>query len=148
MIRAATLAMMCLPAAAQAQQYLPCDDYRSSAFALAEPWTDFTDTYAQGAVRLAITDTGEPAAGSYYLVVLWPSADESEGRQCTLISFDDSLGFAGLSLVGAAVSGDLTSGLIITLPARRWMPATDTYKDASLTVTVDQAAGTVTAVLH
>ena len=145
MIRAAALAF-CLPGVAAAQETAPCDDYRSSAFAIAEPWADNTETYAEGAVRLAVMDTGEPAAASYFLVVLWPSADETEGRQCTLVSLPDGTGFAGLTLIGSAVSGDLASGLNFSLPAKRWLPDTDTYTDASLSVTVDQAAG-ISAVL-
>ena len=148
MIRAAALCLLCLPGAAAAQTYSPCDDYRSSAFALAEPWEDNTMTLADGAVRLAILDTGEPAAGSFFLMVIAPSTDEMEGQLCTLISLDESMGFASLTLEGSAIAGDLTSGLVVTLPATRWLPDTDTYTPAKLTITRDASTAALTAMLE
>ena len=137
MIRAAALGLLCLPSAATAQIYSPCDDNRSAAFALAEPWTDHTESFADGAVRLAITDLGKPAAGSFFLVVLAPSEEE---RQCTLVSLDQSMGFASLTLECSFVAGDIATGLFFTLPATRWLPDTDTFTYASLSVIVDQSA--------
>ena len=130
-----------------AQEIGTCDDWRSSAFALAEPWESTTRLFANGEVRLAITDTIEPAAGAFHLIILSPPYDEVGGRQCALVSADGGMGFAGLDLVEAAASYDPATGLAVTIPATRWLPDTDTYTDAVLNVTLNQATGAITAQL-
>ncbi len=132
---------------ALAQSLGTCDDYRSSIFALAEPWEDSTRVFADGAVRLAVADTIEPAAAAFHLVLLAPPYDEVGARTCTVISGDEGTGFAGLTLVGIEAEGDAATGLRFGIPATRWLPDTDSYADAVLTVTLNPATGAITAKL-
>ena len=144
-----TLALLALlsPAAALAQTPATvgnCDDWRSAAQMLAEPWEDNTRLYAEGAVRFAVIDTGEPAAGSFHLLILSPPTEaEPEVAQCKLLSLDESMGFAGLTLRDAVAQDDPVKGLIVTIPATRWLPDTDTYTDAKLSVTLNQTTGAI-----
>ena len=55
------LLVLASAAHASAQSVEDCD-WRASAQALIEPWEDNTRTFANGDVRLAVTDTIEPAA--------------------------------------------------------------------------------------
>jgi hypothetical protein len=134
-----------LPQAAEAQAVDLCGDYRSSVFALAEPWETSTRLFADGAVRLAVMDTVEPAAGAFHLIILSPPYDELGTRQCRILSGTDGLGFAGLTLEGITADYDPATGLTFVLPARRWLPESDSYADAVLTVTLNQATGDITA---
>ncbi|KMW60549.1 hypothetical protein AIOL_000711 [Candidatus Rhodobacter oscarellae] len=43
---------------------LNCDAYQASALALPEPWEAHTRTYSNGAIRVALLDLIEPAAGA------------------------------------------------------------------------------------
>jgi hypothetical protein len=131
--------------AAAAQSIGACDDFRSSAFALAEPWEESSRLFANGAVRLAVTDTIEPAAGAFHLVILSPPYDEVGGRSCRLVSGADGIGFAGLTLDGMSADYDPATGLRFRLKATRWLPETGDYAEAVLTVTLNQASGAVTA---
>ena len=126
-----------------AQTLSDCDDWRSSAFSIAEPWEANTKLYAADSVRLAITDVGEPVMGSYRLLILSTTVEEPIERLCTVMSLDDDLGFAGLSFAGATDIIDPKTGLTISIPAKRWLAETDTYQDAVLTVTLDATTGAV-----
>jgi len=46
--------------------------WQASAQYLAEPWGENTATFGNGATRIAVIDTTEPAAGSFGLVILSP----------------------------------------------------------------------------
>ena len=141
--------LACLgPGIASAQSISPCDDWRSHVLAIAEPWEVNTRTYSGDAVRLVILDVGEPVAGSFRLMILTPPTDANpEGRQCQILSLDADMGFAGLSFDGVTDSTDPT-GLTVVIPARRWMPSTDTYTDATLSVTVVSTDGAIAASLE
>jgi hypothetical protein len=146
MIRKTVLATGVLLAGPVAAQTVgPCNDYRSSVFALAEPWEANTRLFANGAVRLAVIDTVEPAAAAFHLVILSPPYDELGARQCRVLSGADGQGFGGLSLDGIAASYDPAKGLTFTLYATRWVPETDSYADAILAVTLNQATGAIAA---
>lgn len=146
MIRA-TILTICLASPAVAQEIAGCDDYRSGAFALAEPWEANTRLFANGEVRLAVTDTIEPAAGAFHLIILSPPYDELGSRQCALVSSADGIGFAGLNLEGATANYDPATGLRVLIPATRWLQDSDSYADAILSVTLDQSTGAITAEL-
>ena len=146
MIRLTALAL-CLAAPAMAQEIGTCDDYRSSAALLAEPWEENTRVFAEGAVRLALIDTYEPAAAAFHLVVLSPPYDELGFGQCALVSFDGGMGFAGLNVAATEADYDPATGLTFTIPATRWLMETDTYVDAVLHMTLNQATGAITAKL-
>jgi hypothetical protein len=142
-----TALALCLAAPVFAQEISTCDDWRSSAFALAEPWESTTRLFANGEVRLAMTDTIEPAAAAFHLIILSPPYDEVGGRQCAVVSTEGGMGFAGLNVAATKAKYDPTTGLAFTIPATRWLPETDSYVDAVLHVTLNQATGAITAVL-
>ena len=96
--------------------------------------------FANGNVRLAVLDTIEPAVASFYLLVLSPPSDEVGGRQCRVISLVDGTGFAGLDLAAAVASYDPAKGLSIAIPAKRYLPETDSFGAEMLAITLNQAA--------
>jgi hypothetical protein len=146
-VRALILALLtAVPCGGLAQEVGECD-WRASAQVIAEPWEANTRSFANNEIRLTIMDVGEPVAGSYYLMIMSPPYGDA-GRQCVILSSNaDGVGFAGLSLEGAKAAYDATTGLSVTMPARRWLPETDTYADATLLVTVNQDTGAITGQL-
>jgi len=141
----APLLMAFLPVVALGQSIGGCDDWRSSAALLAEPWEENTRTFANGEVRLAVIDTYEPAAAAFHLMILSPPYDEIGFGQCVLVSGPDGSGLAGLGLAEAVAAYDPATGLTFRIPSQRWMIETDTYLPATLIVTLNQATGAVTA---
>lgn len=146
MIRLTALAL-CLATPAFAQEIGTCDDWRSSVALLAEPWEENSRVFAEGAVRLALIDTFEPAAAAFHLVILSPPYDELGFGQCKLVSGADGMGFAGLDVAATEAAYDPAKGLMFTIPATRWLAETDTYEDAVLQVTLNQSSGEIVAVL-
>lgn len=149
MIRPSTLAafvcaLTALPAAAQ--EVSGCD-WRAAAANLPEPWGSpaVTRTFADGDVRLAVLDTIEPAAAAFYLLILSPPRDEVGGRQCRIVGSGGDLGFAGMSLAGLRAGYDAARGLVFLIPVRFMRPEDGTFRDADLTVSVNQATGAVSA---
>jgi hypothetical protein len=134
-----------LPLAVTAQEIGECD-WRAAAQAIAEPWEANTRTFANGDIRLTIMDVMEPAAGPVHLMILSPPFEDG-GRQCRVMSLQDTMGFANLTLEGAKAAYDPAIGLSVTLRARRWLPDTDSYTDATLTVMINQTTGTITGQL-
>lgn len=134
---------------ALAQSVEPCD-WRASAQALVEPWDSAqnTRTFANGDVRLAITDTIEPAAGAFHLMVLSPPFDEVGARQCRVVSANGSTGFAGLTLDAMSADYDPAVGLVFLVPANGYDPKTSDFTAQTLRLTLNQATGALTAQLR
>ena len=144
MIRAAVLATLLAAAPAAAQQVRPCD-WRASVENIAEPWQDNTRVFANGAVRLAVLDTIEPAAGAFWLLILSPPYDTLGGRTCQMVGQAQGAGFAALSLGGMEAAYDPAMGLILGFPVRVYDQATAGFYDDWMTVIVNQASGRVVA---
>lgn len=142
LLAAALFAAFTAPAFAQTVE--DCD-WRASLHAMAEPWEESTRTFANGDVRLAVTDVIEPAAGAFHLIILSPPYDELGGRQCAVISASGSIGFSGLTLDGMTSAYDPAVGLIFTLQAGAYNPETGGTIPQALTVTLNQANGGITA---
>lgn len=147
MIRSAILVLL-LAGAVQAQEVGSCDDFRSSAQAIAEPWEENTRMFANGEVRLAILDTIEPAAGAFHPLILSPPHDEVGGQQCAVVSASGTMGFGGLDLAGMETGHDPARGLIFAVPATRWVPDNDAFVPATLSVTLNQSTGAIDAALE
>jgi hypothetical protein len=127
-----------------AQAVMPCD-WQANAQALVEPWEETSRQFANGAVRVALLDTIEPAAGAFYLLVLSPPYDDVGGRQCKVIGAAPGIGFAGLDF-GALASGyDPARGLTLQMPVTLFMPEDGTTRATLLNVTVNQSTGNVIA---
>jgi len=134
-----------MPGLAVAQMVTPCDGYAAAAQSLAEPWEANTRLYANGAVRLAVMDTVEPAAAAFHLMILSPPYDELGLRQCALVSGAEGGGFAGLNLGVTEARYDPAQGLIFAIEATRWLPDTDSYVPATLHVVLNQSTGAIGA---
>lgn len=144
MIRAAVLAALCGAAgAAGAAEVVLCEGFRASAENIPEPWEANSRSFANGAVRLALIDTVEPAAGAFHLMILSPPYDELGGRQCRLVGAGAGMGFAGLSFEGLSAAYDPARGLTWTLPVRHFDPVTAGFRDGVLSVTLNQATGQI-----
>ena len=142
---AATLLAAPLAAPAFAQEIHDCD-WRASAQAQIEPWEDFTRTFSNGAVRVALLDVIEPAAGSYYLLVLSPPRDELGSRVCKVIGMGGGMGYAGLDFQSMDAAYDPATGLQLTVPGTVYDPNTAQFVDGlAVIVTINQATGQITA---
>lgn len=142
MIRAlAALAVLATPAAAQ--DVIACD-WQASAWNLAEPWEDNSRTFSNGAVRIAKLDVGEPAFGGFFLLVLSPPYGELGERQCRVLTFPETSGFAGIDFDRLEAAYDPSVGLMFTVPVRVFA-MTDAVEPvgAMLKFSLNQATGAI-----
>ncbi|MEO1797277.1 MAG: hypothetical protein AAFR53_09695 [Pseudomonadota bacterium] len=139
---AAVLSLLAAPAAAQ--EVSPCD-WRTQAAAIVEPWEKHTRTFGSGAVRLALMDVVEPAAGAFHLMILSPPFDELGTRQCRALSFEGSMGFAGIDFPRLTASYDPAQGLIWEVPVSIIDPASGGIAPRALRFVLNQATGALRA---
>ena len=125
-----------------AQTAFPCD-WQARADAIVEPWEDNIVTFANGAVRVALLDTIEPAAASYYLLILHPPLDELSGRMCTTIGLDEGLGYAGMFFSELEASYDPEIGLTLQIPAIIYLPEQSFQNSALVNISINQSTGEV-----
>ena len=89
--------------------------------------------------RIAVLDTdGEPAGGSYYLLVLSPPYGELGGRQCRVIGYR-SIGFGYIDFLAIKTSYDPAKGLTFILPVEVYDGSN--FVPATLSATLNQATG-------
>lgn len=114
-----------LVTAAGAVTVSECNDFRSSVHALAEPWEANSRTFLNGAVRIAVVDTGgEPACCSVHLLVLAEKPEDSAGpaeRVCRVISQRDQLGFMAIDFAAIRTSYTPVHGLNMLVPYRLYV---------------------------
>lgn len=132
----------CLAGPATAQVANPCD-WEARADAIVEPWEDHTATFANGAIRVALLDVTEPAAASYFLLVLHPPTDELGLRTCTTVSLDDGLGYAFIDFAALDAAYDPALGLTLNVPAIIYLPEQSFQNSALLKIIVNQSTGEV-----
>ncbi|MEL7098099.1 MAG: hypothetical protein AAGM84_04650 [Pseudomonadota bacterium] len=141
------LALLSLGSAAFGQQVSPiaqlCDD-RPRADAIFEPWEANTRTFANGAVRLALIDTVEPAAAWAHLLILSPPYDELGLRQCILVN-NGGMGFSAMQFEALEASYDPARGLIFTLPAGVYLDGGPGDPVFDLEIVLNQSTGRVDA---
>lgn len=131
--------------AASAQHAAPCD-WHADARGIVEPWEDHIRSFANGAVRVALIDTVEPAAGALHLLVLTPPYTAGMGeRHCWVVGWDQGIGFVSLDFAGMVPGYDPARGLSLVLPARFYDPALEFSNIGLLEVVINQATGEVTA---
>ncbi|SDF71012.1 hypothetical protein SAMN04488117_106224 [Celeribacter baekdonensis] len=132
-----------LPLMAQAQEATPCD-WRASAASVVEPWDENARTFANGAVRLALLDTIEPAAAAFHVLVLSPPFDEVGGRQCRIISADAAgSGFEAIDFAALEADYEPSTGLLFMMPARLYDPEDGPVKMGRLSFALNQATGEI-----
>jgi hypothetical protein len=134
-------ATLVAPAAATAQALRDCDTWEANARHVVAPPHGVQD-FAEGAIRVIGLDTAEPACCSAHLMVIHPVPD-APFPACTLVSHTEGQGFSGLDMAGLTAAYDPATGLVLTLPVGVWEEITS--RPATLTVTVNQASGQVTA---
>ena len=135
------LAALAVAAPAVAVTQRGCDTFEANARNLVFPPELSTRSHANGAVRLLWLDTGgEPACCSSHLMVTLPSP-EDPGDLCVLISGDP--GWTHIDLAQARAAYDPATGLTL----RMAVGAFDGNRTVAetLSVTIDQQSGTVTA---
>ena len=140
-------ALIGLASGASAQAVLPCD-WQASAANIAEPWEENTRTFANGAVRVAVLDTVEPAAGALHVLLLSPPFGELGERQCRVIAIDEGIGFSGLRFDTLVARYDPTVGLMFQMPVQRYSNDSDVFEEVTLSFTLNQATGEIRAVVE
>lgn len=138
----ATAIALTLTSPALAGDVVECD-WQSQARNLAEPWEDNTRLFANGAVRLALLDTVEPAAGAFHLLVLSPPYDELGDRQCKVVSLEGGVGFSGIDFANVGAAYDPSIGLIFNFEAQRFDSDYNDFLPITLEVTLNQATGAI-----
>jgi hypothetical protein len=120
----------------------------ASVHSIAEPWEANTRTFAKGEIRLVVLDTIEPAVASFYLVILHPPRDELGSPICSMVLAADGLGFSSMNLGPATAAYDPARGLSVSLPVGVYIADTAGFDEGTLSVTINQATGLVTAVVE
>ncbi len=132
-------------APATGQTVTPCTT-EADARHIVEPWEDHIRSYANGAVRIALTDTGDLTAGALRVLVLTPPYDGPNGaRYCHVIGWTEDVGFATLRFGDMIPTYDPATGLTLAVPARFYDPALDMSNTGLLQIRVNQATGDVLA---
>lgn len=141
---AAVVSLALLASGASAQTVGDCD-WRASAQAIAEPWQDNTRTFSNGKTRLTLTDTIEPGAGAFHLVILSPPYSELGDRQCRVLSYDGSIGFAGVAFQELSADYDPARGLLFDVPVQYYDAALGDTTGGWLSFELNQASGAISA---
>ncbi|MBE1295176.1 hypothetical protein [Phycobacter azelaicus] len=127
------------------QSLEPCD-WVASAANLVSPWEENSRTYANGAIRIALLDTGgEPVCCSRHLLILSP--DPEYGQACNVLSFGQGMGYYEIFLPKVRSSYDPARGLSLVVPVGQFDPDTgrvDLGRLSAVVVTINQATGQVT----
>lgn len=135
-----------LAAPGAAQSVNACDWVARPAH-LVEPWEDHIRAHADGAIRIALLDTGEPACCSAHLLILAPSGpvDGPEYRACHVLSAGPpGTGFARLDFAGMTATYDPGRGLRLDLPVAYFTDGVDPPRPGRVVVRIDPATGAVT----
>lgn len=138
------VAALALPAMAQAASLRDCDTWEANARNIMFPVTQNVRSYANDTVHLIGLDTGSPACCSFHLMVLMPSEDGSY-YECTLISREEQMGFANLSIADTAAGYDPSIGLRLLVPTYIYLPEQSFSNSGIVELTINQAVGSVTA---
>lgn len=150
MMRLTLAALLALSTPAAAQIVTECE-WIGAAQNILEPWEVHSRTYANGAIRVAVADTGgEPACCSSHLMVLSPSGDGREDpvwRQCRIVSASEGLGFYAIDIPGIIASYDPARGLLLSVPVAHWHDGVNDGRPPipeRMEVRINQANGSVT----
>lgn len=138
-------AMLLLASPASAQMAQFCD-WIARADAIAEPWETNTRTFANGAVRLALLDTVEPAAGAFHVLILSPPYNELGERQCKTLGLSQGMGFSGADFSSLDAQYDPSVGLVFRMNVET--PQNGDFVGSTLVFTLNQSTGAVGANLQ
>lgn len=146
MIRSILVSLF-LASPSMAQEIVDCD-WQARADAIYEPWEEFSRTYANGDVRIALLDTIEPAAGSFHLLVLSPPFDELGGRQCQTIGLSGGAGFSGIGFEELAADYDPAIGLMFGVQVQYYDGELGDFISGDLLFSLNQSTGLIEAFLE
>lgn len=135
------------PGAAQAQVVSACD-HRASADYIVEPWGEFSRSFANGDVRLALLDQIEPAASAFSLLLLSPPFSPLGERQCRIIGLGSTMGFASVDFHRLTADYDPARGLIFDVPVAIYDGASGANRPAWITIVLNQSTGQVDVFQH
>ncbi|MCC5986759.1 MAG: hypothetical protein JJT95_03690 [Pararhodobacter sp.] len=146
---AATLAAAALllltPAHAPAQVISECGWVGSPAN-IVEPWEENSRSFANGAIRIALLDTGgEPVCCARHLLILAPSGHE-EGpvyRQCMVASAQEGSGFFEIDFDLLVASYDPEFGLLIDMQLWHYVVDGGSPIPDRMQIRINQATGAV-----
>lgn len=144
-LTALAVGLVALGGKGQAQEVGPCD-WRSGAEGLIEPWEDYTRTFSEGKVRIALLDRIEPGASPLHILILSPPYDVLGARQCRILSVEGTRGFADVDFSSLAADYDPAVGLIFELAVR--VPGPIEAEGRMLRFSVNQATGAIKASLR
>ncbi|MDZ4738628.1 MAG: hypothetical protein SGJ03_01840 [Alphaproteobacteria bacterium] len=119
-------------------------DWAASAQSLAEPWEKNTKVFGNGAVRIALIDTGsEPVCCSMQLLILAENkTDEQGNRMCRLVGDKSNLGFESIDFLRLTASYDPRRGLLLTFPYTLYVDGLSHRKGVAR-IRVNSARGTI-----
>lgn len=138
------LATILVAAPLAAQSMRDCDTFEANARNTYGPYDQTIREFANGAIRVIALDVGEPASGSFHVMVTYPHPDDP-WQHCALISNEGNIGFGWLNTAEIEANYDPAIGLSVTIPVENVSGMASW--DQILTITVNQATGTVTPVL-
>jgi hypothetical protein len=123
-------------------------DYAADVRSLAEPWEKNARSFYNGAVRIALLDTGgEPVCCSQHLLVLLPNNGGPEGMDqgkiCRIVGDREGLGYLGIEMQRMRASYD-RRGLLLTFPVHMYGDGIRNRRGVAR-VRINAGAGTVTA---
>ena len=145
MVRLSCTVWACVrPVMVAAQNVAPCEG-DADVQSLVEPWEDHIRSYANGAVRLALLDTIEPATGSLRILVLTPPYRDDGNRHCFVVGWTENQGFVTLDFAGLTPTYDPVTGLAVGVQARFFDEALNFSNIGILDVVINQATGEVRA---
>ena len=130
-----------------AQEAVDCD-WQARADAIVEPWEDFSRTFANGNVRLALLDSVEPAAAAFHILIISPPYDELGVRQCKTLGLGGGMGFSGVTFEALDAAYDPSVGLIFDLPVSTYDGSSGEFISGDLLFTLNQATGQIDAWLE
>ncbi len=139
---------LALAASSAFAQSVETCDWQAHPDAIVEPWSENTRVFADGAVRLALLDTIEPAASPYWLMVLSPPVDEMGSRICQVVGRGPGYGFSDMEFEALSADYDPQTGLGFAIPVGLYNPETSLTDPAMLRLHLDQRDGTLSATLE
>ncbi len=136
------LGLMLCANTAIAQQVIDCD-WHVAMPGIVEPWEENSRVFANGAVRLTLVDTSEPAAGSFHIVVMSPPDDGFGGRMCKVVSASETVGFSYVDFKKLKSAYDARVGLAFVVPVRVYNGQNDAFEPKKLAFSLNQTTGEI-----
>ena len=114
-----TLSAMVLPAAAASVTRCADNPNVAQPANAAQPQEKYTRSFSNGAIRVTVMDTEEPACCSWHLMIQSPAgAGKKAAPACHIVSDSKTSGFSGVDFAKLTSSYDPRKGVLLTVPVR------------------------------